>query len=99
MKNFLESEENLGELVTELEEKVAFQKDLLYGISNNFVGCSDEETGEDQSELQIEYLERAVEGNLSVIRRVREYLGMNPEPDIGPSILTTEFLKSKAKYN
>ena len=99
MESFLDSQENLSTLVTEMESKVAFQRDLLYGIQNNFIACCDEQTGEDQSEEQIEYLGRAIESNLRVVRKIREYLGMNPEPDIKPSILTTEFLKSKAKFN
>jgi hypothetical protein len=91
MKKFLESQENLSTLLDEIESKVAFQKDLKYGLEHDLIECS--------SKQQIEYLSIAIESNVRVIREIRTYLGLNPEPDIKPSVLTTEFRKAKARYN
>jgi hypothetical protein len=99
MEKFLESQESLDKLLDELESRVGFQKDLKYGLENNFMGCYDEKTNFDSSEEEIEYLGMAIESNLKVIQKVREYLGLNPEPNIKPSILTIEFLKRNARYN
>ena len=97
--NFLATQEDLSQLVKELELKVTFQRDLKTGIEDGIISCSDEDTGADSSESEIEYLERAVFNNMRTIKKAREYLGMSPEPEIRDSIFKTEFLKSKAEMN
>ena len=97
--NFLTTQENLPQLVKEMESKVAFQRDLKTGIEDGVISCSDEDTGEDSSESEIEYLKRAVFNNMRTIKKAREFLGWSPEPEIEDSIFKTEFLKSKAHLN
>lgn len=99
MKSFLDSQENLPTLLDELESKVAFQIDLKYGLENNLVGCYDKNSKINNSEEQIEYLGIAISSNIEVIEKIREYLGLNPEPNIKPSMLTTEFRKANARNN
>ena len=97
--NFLAIQEDLPRLVLELQEKVAFQRDLKMGIEYQVVKCNDKGTGEDISEKELEYLGRAIFNNMRSIKRIREYLGWSPEPEIKKSNLKIDILKSKRGMN
>ena len=99
IEQFFKNQENLPKFVEEMQEKLGLQKDLKYGIENNFLVCNDKETGEDISEMQLEYLGVAIESNIKVIRKAREFLGMSPEPEPKPSKLSFEFMKKNRNFN
>jgi len=99
IEQFFKNQENLPKFVEEMQEKLGLQKDLKYGIENNFLVCNDKETGEDISEMQLEYLGVAIESNIKVIRKAREFLGMSPEPEPKPSKLSFEFMKRNRNFN
>ena len=99
IEQFFKNQENLPKFVEEMQEKLGLQKDLKYGIENNFLVCNDKETGEDISEMQLEYLGTAIESNIKVIRKAREFLGMSPEPEPKPSKLSFEFMKRNRNFN
>jgi hypothetical protein len=104
INTFLDNQEDPGRLLTELELKVAFFQNLKYGIKSGKLRCFDTESSDsvesfEAKEEYLKYLEKAIPSNLRVICKIREYLGMDPEPDIKPSILTTEFMKSQRNLN
>jgi hypothetical protein len=99
MGAFMKSQEDLPSLVKGLEEKVSFQNDLMFGIKNGFIECKNETTGEDLSKAEIEYLNKAIPSNLRVIKRIREYLGWNSNPNIETSDYKINCLRQKAFFN
>jgi len=99
INNFLENQENLPTLVLELQEKIAFQEDLRTGIEYKSIMCNDKNTGKDISEEEIKYLDSAIFNNMRMVKRVREYLGWRPEPEIKKSNLEQNILKSKREMN
>ena len=99
INNFLETQEDLPTLVLELQKKVEFQEDLRTGIEYKSVMCNDKNTGKDISEEEIKYLGSAIFNNMRTIKKVREYLGWRPEPEIKKSNLKQNILKSKREMN
>ena len=99
MDNFLVVQEDLPQLVLELQEKVAFQRDLKTGIGLGVVQCRDKNTEKDITEEELEYLDTAIFNNMRTIKRVREHLGWSSEPEIKETNLKTNILKSKRGMN
>jgi hypothetical protein len=97
--NFLENQENLPGLVLELQEKVAFQKDLKTGIELGVIQCINKNTEQNITRDEIEYLDTAIFNNMRTIRMIRKHLGWNSEPEIKITTLKTDILKSKRGMN
>jgi hypothetical protein len=97
--NFLENQENLPGLVLELQEKVAFQKDLKTGIELSVIKCINKNTEQDITRDEIVYLDTAIFNNLRTVRMIRKRLGWSPEPEIKETSLKTNILKSKRGMN